>query len=165
MRNKSNDKNHDRIVDLLYSLVKDDKKTYKETHDDSTINPIHIHVGREVVPYHPDIWAKTRKKNEIDIYEVWNTEDERSACSDILHAACTDNIRSLSIVCVRNPRFKDPWTVKYAKTICRVFLDHLRNKSGALLLEITEVYFAEIGKDDIKDDNKIKRSLKAQLDF
>ena len=81
MSSKRKDKTHDRIVNLLFNLVEKTKE-YDKKEPYSKANPIHIHVRKSYTPYHPDIWART-KKGEIDIYEVWNTEDDRQAASDI----------------------------------------------------------------------------------
>ncbi len=164
MTGKSRDKTHDHIVDLLFKLV-DSYPDYKEKECYSKGNPIHIKFKKDVKEYHPDIWAKIRRTNEIDIYEVWNTEEEREACSDILHAACVDNVKNLSIICVNNPKFKDPWDINYAKKLVRIFLNHIRNDSNQLLLKPENVYYAEIGKDKLKDDKRILRLLRKQLDF
>jgi len=138
---------------------------YKEKEYMSKANPIHVKFKKDVKEYHPDIWAKTKKTNEIDIYEVWNSEEEREACSDILHAACVDNVKYLSIVCVKNFRFQDPWDKEYAKKLVRIFVNRIRDTSNQLLLKPENVYYAEIGKSELNDDKKVLRSLRKQLHF
>lgn len=165
MPGKSRDKTHDHIADLLFKLV-DAYPDYKEKECRSKTNPILIKFKKDFKEYHPDIWAKTRKTKEIDIYEVWNTEEEREACSDILHAACIDNIRYFHIICVENPRFPDQsWDKNYAKKLVRIFLNHIRNDSNELLLKPENVSYAEIRKNELRDDKRILQSLRKQLDF
>jgi len=164
LKSKGSDKTHERIVSLLYSLVKADQE-YKETKRRTKTYPIHIHFKRDTKEYHPDIWAKTKKKNEIDIYEVWHKEGEREACSDILHAACVDGIRYFSIVCVKNPKVDDPWEIHYARKVFKIFSNYLRNESGELLLNPEKAYIAEIGADELGDDKRIVQSLRKQLKF
>jgi len=104
--------------------------------------------------------------NEIDIYEVWNTEDERQACSDILHAACIDNIKCLHIVCIKNPKNPaDSWDKRYAKKITDIFLNKIFKANGDFLLDPTNVCYAELSQSDLSDESKMRGILKKQLEF
>jgi hypothetical protein len=163
MPNKKTDNMHDHVVSLLFSLVDKDSE-YKRKEPQSKTYPLHIHFKKDTKEHHPDIYAQTKSKNEFDIYEVWHTEDEREACSDILHAACIDGIRYFSIVCV-DSGLPDPWKKEYAKKLVRIFSNSLRNESGKLLLPPDKVYYADIIKEDLRDGNKILQSLKKQLKF
>jgi len=162
---KKYDKTHDHIVDLLHTLVRE-YPDYQKTQQQSKTYPLIIQSKKDTKEHHPDIWAKVKKTNQIDIYEVWNTEEERQACSDILHAACVDNIRYIHIVCVNNPKFADQaWKKEDAKKLVRIFLDHIRDDSGKLLLEPSMVCYADLGANELEEDNKILKSLKQQLEF
>jgi len=157
------DETHDHIVDLLYSLVEKESE-YEKTERQSKTYPIHIHFKKDTKEHHPDIYAKTKRTNEIDIYDVWHIEGEREACSDILHAACVDGVRYYSIVCVNSGK-PDPWTKEYARKLVRIFLNYLRSEKGEPLLKADKVLVAEIDREELRGDKKILQSLKKQLKF
>lgn len=164
---------HDRVVGILFELCEEyetnsGRKRYDEVQAD--------HIGQEYRPivltsmlgkkplamkYSPDVWARVRGKNLYDVCEVWHSETEAEATEDILFSALLSGIRYLHIVCTG-----ENLTRASAERRANFILSKIRNGSGKRFLDPQDgVLITEIPRKMWKDDSKIKRLLKEELEF
>jgi hypothetical protein len=112
----------------------------------------------------PDLWAKKKDSKQYDVYEVWDSESSGGAISEVMRAALTPNVRSLSIVLIENERLarkNDNWTLSYTRNYVKGVFEVL--DISRLSFPWNEVYFAEVDSATAKDVEKTKQYLKQKL--
>lgn len=153
---KEKDETHPRIVRILHELVGKDERTYcniNATALELSISPV---AGK----YNPDLHAfSKRRKNKIDIYEVWYNESREKAFFDILRALMIPNIGWIHIVTAYSPEYQwgedDVWGIKreLSKLLNNIYKQKLSQSlaSGCV---------CELTKEDLnRDDAYLKRKL------
>ena len=87
---------HNKIIQILFELCTEHKtdsgkKRYSKIYADhigKDIKPIILTARTKVKPeakyYYPDIWVKTKRGPDIQIFEVWHSETKSEAVEDIL---------------------------------------------------------------------------------
>lgn len=157
---------HDRIIEILFDLLKNDEDYKKRNadHIEENYKSINILSNNNRGPsknreYNPDIWCQLKKTNEIDIIEIWDSQSREACVEDILFSALTPNVCTLSIICFEKKQ------QKLASELVKLLLSSLFNDEGELLLEPNKVlpYIILISEEIINDDNKIKELLRSEL--
>lgn len=126
--------------------------------------PIKVAFETLTIYYYPDLWAVTKRAKRIDVYEVWNTESEDQAIADIYLSAKIPNLLNICVVCVKTR--SDSWTKEHAKNIVVTVLKDLEAGNASLKsIRADHVYVAEVGKDELNDEKKLRESLSKQFEF
>ena len=161
------DERHDKAVKILLELA----RTYKpygevsayKSRDYKKISIISSHKRGKVVgyPYYPDLWCKYTRSNKLDIFEVWNKQNDDACVDDIVLAALTPNVQSLYIVCLEKSKHE------LAQILVKVILSSLFNEKKKYLLDPSEVmrHVKLIPNEILKDDCKMREFLHDELEF
>jgi hypothetical protein len=160
---------HNEVVKAVYELCKE-SGVYEDIYADhiaadqpyvtQVIHSLHTREEPEIMSYRPDVWAKISRTNGIDAYEVWDSQSEEASIADILLAALTADIKTMSVIC-----FDDKSIVRARKL---VILSRIHDSKGRLLLEPSNGvlrYVVQAGKDELADYSVLKQSLAKKLDF
>jgi hypothetical protein len=156
--------NHDRVVKMLKELAEGYHHYSKVVPYLDKREPIKIAFETFTIDYYPDLWAVTKRLKKIDVYEVWNTESEDQAIADIYLSAKIPNLLNICIVCVKTR--SDSWTKEHAKNIIVTVLKDLEAGNPSLKsVRVGHVFIAEVGRNELKDDKKLRESLTRQFEF
>lgn len=158
---------HDDVVKALKELA----EKYEHYNQDRIFpyldkrEPIKLPFDAYTVYYYPDLWVETKKQRRIDVYEVWHTETEGEAIADIYQMAKIPNLLNICIVCIKTS--KDGWTKEDAENIIYTVLKDLEAKYPSLKSIRTQdhIYIAEVEEEQLKDKEKLLKSLSEQLKF
>ncbi len=160
---------HNKVIEILYEIC----KSYPQYRPHNKIYAHHIKEkyrkidlyetakrGRPVkYSYEPDLWCEAKNK-DIDIFEVWDTQDGKDCVEDIILSALVKNVYSLSIVCFSKDAYDR------AETLTNIILRPLRNEEGGYLLDPRKnVLVAFLPKESLGNRAKIKEILKRELKF
>ncbi len=164
---------HNKIVNILFELC-------RETKTDAG-KPVYSsifahHISREYKPiilsahatqhkpfarnYYPDVWAKVKRTEKVDVYEVWHSETETEAIEDILFSSLVKGIRYFHIVCTG-----ENLTKKDTKELVALILKRMRDEKGNQLLGLSNVYITELPERIWGDGTKTSEYLKKELRF
>ena len=161
---------HDVAVRILYELCKP-LSYYSEVHADhiqdeeykniDLLAPHKRGVSEAVSSYTPDVWCRTRSTNRIDVYEVWDGQSDSDSVEDILFAALTPGIYTLSIVCFEKE------TKDFATKLAKIILNSIHNAKGEPLLDAGSVlpYIVYLQPSDWKDEVIMRQELKRALNL
>src|SRR3989304_7444539 len=161
---------HNKIIKILYELCMN-FTYYKEVHADhinsAGYKPIDIvsphGKGKEGELYYfiPDLWAKIKSNNNVDVYEVWDEQSKASRLEDVILSALTPNIYTLSIICL------DQDTAENARKIVKVVLNSIYNEKRKKLLDPTNVlpYIVIIPDKIQRSELETKKLLKTVLNL
>lgn len=159
---------HNKVIEILceisktYPLYKPYNKIYAH-HIKEKYRKIDFYAtakkGKAVrYSYEPDLWCEGKKG--IDIFEVWDTQDDKDCIEDIILSAAVKNVLSLSIVCFS----KDVYD--RAETLINIILPHLRNEEGGFLLDPRKgTLIALLSEESLRNKTKMKEILKRELKF
>lgn len=158
---------HDEIISILLELCKDYKvykKAYRGSQKHRLAFAIPLSRGEPIaVQYEPDVIAEWRRGGYKDVFEVWHSESEGDAISDILypalHKAQNREIKYLCIICTGYNLGKDK--AEYLKNL----ILNLRDKEGKELFEPGEILITEIPENIQQNREKMKAYLEAELEF
>ncbi|MEM3874857.1 MAG: hypothetical protein QXS37_06490 [Candidatus Aenigmatarchaeota archaeon] len=127
--------------------------------------PIKLPFDAYTIDYYPDLWVETKRQRRIDVYEVWHTESEGEAIADIYLMAKIPNLLNICIVCVKTSR--NCWSKEDAENIVYTVLKDLEAKYPSLKSIRTQghIYIAEVGEEELKNKEKLLKSLSEQLQF
>ncbi len=157
---------HDRVIEILYKIVKRDKsygKVYADhiVKDYKSINVLsrNKRSAAEVYPYYPDLWCEYRSKKKIDVIEVWDSQSEEASAEDIILSVINPEVASLSIICFDEQQYK------LANKLKKVILSNIFNEKGEQLLDSVYVGITLIPKEILNNDNKLKAFLIKKLNY
>jgi len=155
---------HDNVVKILKELADKYPHYSKVVPYLDRREPIKIAFEALTVYYYPDLWAINKRTKRIDVYEVWNTESEDQAIADIYLSAKIPNLLNICIVCVKTR--KNSWTKEHAYNIVVTVLKDLEAGNPSLKsVRVSHVFIAEVGRNELKDDKKLRESLSRQFEF
>lgn len=150
---------HKTVLDSLEYVVR--KSDYESVVREKTFPEASLLEGRFRHPVlQPDLRAKLKGRHVYDIYQVWDdSETYERAAYEIMRAATTPNIKSLSIVVVK--KGSDSWDSNYAKLFTKGVFELL--DPSHVKIDRKEVYYAEIDSKLAKNLGEIRRVLKRKL--
>jgi len=164
---------HNDIVEILFELcnknkTKSGKPYYSQVYADhigEKFKPLilTVNLGKRMKPlaknYNPDVWAQTRSKKQIDVFEVWHSEMEADAIEDIVYSCLVEDIRYLHIVCTGENFCEDE-----VDELVTLITHRLHDENGKKLLDKSDsIYIAEVPKELWTDRRKMKKHLKEKL--
>lgn len=112
-----------------------------------------------LVPYHPDVWARIRRSNRIDVYEVWDSQSDSDSVEDLVLSALTPNVETLSIVCF------EPDTASYARDLVSTILGSMYDSKGNRFLDPSEVAPYIVLVPSALSDSKLEGFLATKLNL
>jgi hypothetical protein len=158
---------HDRVVEIVFDLVRSAKNTYSEKN--VFMKKAIPELENQDTSYEPDVWAiatRTRtKRGQTDIFEVWHTQAWEKGFTDLINSVLIEDLGHIHIALLkREQAFDDPWTKEYAKMIKKA-LSKILNFQGKKRLE--SLALVEIDDDDLKPRNrrKLRTKIKKRFDL
>ncbi len=168
-RQAPSSRRHNQVVKILYELCQSHRDYIEVSADQIGVpfKPIDIvsqHAKGQrpaIYPYHPDVWAKLKRTNTKDTYEVWDGQSASDSVGDIVLSALTPSIRTMSMVCF------DQHTSELAETLAKVILPSIRNEKGAVLLSKDDVlpYIVTVPEEIQRNDSKLREFLSEKLNL
>jgi len=150
---------HNMIVEILKELCQEyvEKGKYKKVKD-GNIEPIPVSYRKHVYLYRPDLYAIWSKTEEVDVYEVIDTESEGEAVMDIVYSALTPRISNLCMV------FSDNTRLETMKKHAQIILSKIFTEDKESFMEFNPRYFVYVPK-EARVKKTVKNQLRERLEF